>query len=143
MKQDVTCRHLHKHRHCAGARRAQGSWEQFIPSATFTICRLEWRVIYFCVLVLCLCRDSSSVPHIDQRGSIYLVLSRDTLSPRTGWKWLSRLRTDLCCKTSPCCGFALHGWCQLSPSWVVRGGCSPFSPEELWEGDENWSYFAP
>lgn len=103
----------------AGARRAQGSWEQFIPLTTFTVCRLERIVIYFSVLLLCPWRDLSSVLNIDQHGTMWLVPSRVTPAPGMGWRWLLHLRTDPCCKTSSCRGSALRAWGRLSSSSAV------------------------
>lgn len=74
----------------AGARRAHGSWGQFIPLTTVTACRLERRIIYFCALGLCPWRDLSPVLSTEQCRSMWLVQSKAILSPRMCWRCENR-----------------------------------------------------
>lgn len=64
----------------AGARRAQGSWGQFIPLTTLTACRLARRIIYFCVLSLCPWKDLSPVLNTEQSRSMWLVQNSHSVS---------------------------------------------------------------
>lgn len=82
----------------------------------------------------------SSVPTIDQRGSMQLAPSSHPV-PRTGWRWPPCVRADLCCKSSSCRGSAPRGRCQLSPSSLVPQWLLPSSAAEPQEGNAKWVCF--
>lgn len=114
----------------AEARRAQGSWGQFIPLTTVTACRLERRIIYFCVLGLCLWRDLSPVLSTEQCRSMWLVQSKATLSPRMGWR----------CENRPALQTLLL--LRLCSPWLAPAQCL-LPCRRAGEGDAGWGCSMP
>lgn len=126
----------------AGARRAQGSWGQFVPLTAFTVCRLEQRIIYFCVLGLSPWKDLSSVLNTEQCRSMRLVQSGVTVSQ-------DGLEVALLCGNTPVRRtLLLLGLCssRLVPAESLLGGAQGAAPllcSRAWEGDAGWGCSAP